>query len=148
MPRASPHDPHEVTSDREDDPRGKLRAMFGARGLIGALLLSFVAVAGCGSSSPSSGTHEIAAKNYASNCASVADCFAVYEGPIGCCGGGCPNAAIRADALPKYTTDFDHAAPTCNPPPPCDPPSPCATGRIACVSGVCALEAPDAAATD
>ena len=83
--------------------------MFGARNLVGALVLSFVAVAPCGSSSPPSGTTEIAAKNYPHTCASVADCFPVYEGPVGCCGGGCANAAIRADALPKYMSDVNTA---------------------------------------
>src|SRR5471030_1412652 len=93
--------------------------MFGARDLVGALLFSLVAVAACGSSSPSA-THAVAAKNYPGNCASVADCFAVYEGPVGCCGGGCPNAAIRADALPKYTSDFATAE-HCTVQPPCLP---------------------------
>src|SRR5471030_694972 len=104
--------------------------MFGARDLVGALLFSLVAVAACGSSSPSA-THAVAAKNYPGNCASVADCFAVYEGPVGCCGGGCPNA--------------EH----CTVQPPCLPQGgACATGRVACVSGLCQLEAPDANAAD
>ena len=121
--------------------------MLGARILVGALLFSIVAVAACGSSSPPSGTTEIAAKNYARNCASVADCFAVYEGPVGCCGGGCPNAAIRADAVAKYTSDFV-AAEHCDVQPPCFVGGACATDRVACVSGVCQLETPDAGAAD
>jgi hypothetical protein len=122
--------------------------MFGARELVGALLLSVVAVASCGSSSPPSGTTEIAAKNYARDCATVADCFAVYEGPVNCCGGGCPNAAIRADALPKYMSDVTTAL-HCGVALAC----PlgiilCQTGRVGCVAGVCAFEAPDGGATN
>jgi len=109
-------------------------------GLAAALILG----ASCASK------HAVTAKSYARNCATVADCVAVYEGPIGCCGGGCPNAAIRADALADYTSDVFAAAPTCNPPPPCAAPLPCDTGRVACVAAVCTLEAPapDANATD
>jgi hypothetical protein len=110
-----------------------------------------MAVAACGSSTPAgspSNGHTVAAKNYAHNCASVADCVAVYEGAIGCCTLGCPNAAIRADAVSKYHSDVSAAAPTCDPPPPCVAPLPCDTGRVACVSGACALEAPDAGAAD
>jgi hypothetical protein len=102
--------------------------------------------AACGSSS-SSNAHAVAAKNYSQKCASVADCFAVYVGPVGCCGGGCPNVAIRADALPKYMSDFNTAT-HCDVTPPCTPPLSCATGRVECVSGMCQLEAPDASATD
>jgi hypothetical protein len=115
--------------------------MPGARELVGALLLSFVAGAACNPS------HEVAAKNYGRNCASVADCTTVYEGPIDCCGGGCANAAIRVDAISQYTSDFNDALPRCEPAPPCAPLD-CQTGRVACVSGVCQLEAPDAGAAD
>jgi hypothetical protein len=113
-----------------------------ARALARVSSLYLLAVAACGSSSPTA-THEIAAKSYARDCASVADCVAVYEGPVGCCGGGCPNAAIRADALPKYTSD-EH----CTVQPPCPVGGACATDRVACVSGVCQLETPDAGAAD
>jgi hypothetical protein len=128
--------------------------LVGARGLVGVSFLCFVAVAVavCGSSTPTaspSNSHTVAAKNYANNCASVADCFAVYEGPVGCCGGGCPNAAIRADAVPKYTSDFNTATPVCNPRPPCAAPGlGCNDGRVACVSGACAFETSDASAPD
>jgi hypothetical protein len=122
---------------------GYVRAMLRARALAGVSFLSLLALAACGSSS----SHEIAAKSYARNCASVADCFAVYEGAVGCCGGGCPNAAIRADAVPKYTSDFA-AAEHCDVQPPCAVGGQCATGRVACVSSVCQLEMPDAGAAD
>jgi hypothetical protein len=117
-----------------------------ARALARVSSLCLLAMAACGSSS-SPATHEIAAMSYARNCASVADCFAVYEGPVGCCGGGCPNAAIRADALAKYTSDFV-AAEHCDVQPPCAVGGACGTDRVACVSGVCQLETPDAGAAD
>src|ERR1700746_901531 len=57
-----------------------------------ALLLSAFAVVACAPDPP---TSSIAAKNYERKCASVADCVPVYEGHIGCCGGGeCPNTVI------------------------------------------------------
>jgi hypothetical protein len=120
--------------------------MSGARLLAGVSSLYVLAMAACGSSSPPA-THEIAAASFARNCASVADCFAVYEGSVGCCCCGCPNAAIRADALPKYTSDLASAE-TCDIPTSCPGGRTCATGRVACVSGECQLETPDASAAD
>jgi hypothetical protein len=109
------------------------------------VLLPFVGT--CGSSSP---RNVVSAKNYLRNCTTVADCVPVYEGPVGFCGGGCPNTSIRADALPKFMSDFNMASQS-NAPAPCPQGSQaslCDTGRVACVSGVCQLETPDASPTD
>jgi hypothetical protein len=93
--------------------------------------------AACGSGTPA---HYVDTKSYGRTCTTVADCFAVYEGPVGCCGGGCPNTAIRADLLPKYMSAFDEAM-KCSVQPPCPPPDPSlCVGRLSCDNGVCQLE--------
>jgi hypothetical protein len=80
------------------------------RGGRAALLLVATAITACGASSP---PNSVAAKNYDRKCASVADCVPVYEGHVGCCGGGeCPNTAIAQVALAKYTAALALAA-TC-----------------------------------
>ena len=109
------------------------------------LLLVSLLAAGCGSDS----SHDVSAKSYARTCASVADCFAVYEGPVGCCG-SCPNTAIRQDAAAAYMSNFDAAvAATCKGlQPPCAFQR-CPDGRVDCIAGVCQLEMPAAdAATE
>jgi hypothetical protein len=104
-------------------------------GLLGLCL------AACGSGTPS---HYVDTKGYSLSCASVADCFAVYAGPVGCCGGGCPNVAIRAVDLPKYTNAFDQAS-KCSVQPPCAAQNPAlCLGRLSCNAGVCTFELPDA----
>jgi hypothetical protein len=106
------------------------------RRLAVALLL---ALAGCGSPAP----HSIAAADYDQTCQAVVDCVPIAEGPIGCCGlESCPNAAIRQDALARYTSDLEARTPRCTPPPPCAPPPVDCTGRVACTNGVCALLVP------
>ncbi|SRR5260221_13671119 len=114
-------------------------------GTWGALLLLLSATARCGSDA-SKGS--IAAKNYDRKCTSVADCFPVYEGPVGCCGGACPNTAIRQDALTKYMSDFDRAVTSvCHgliPPCPAGPICDQEMGRVTCDNAVCQLEGPSA----
>jgi hypothetical protein len=106
-----------------------------------ATLFSLLSLlAGCGAESTS---HVLAAKNYDRTCTSVADCFPVYEGPVVCGVGGCPNAAIRQDALAKYTVDFHRASvcPANHPPFDGDTGGPsCPEGRVACENAVCQLE--------
>ena len=108
------------------------------RRLAVALLL---ALAGCGSPAP----HSIAAADYDQKCQAVVDCVPIAEGTIGCCGlESCPNAAIRQDALARYTSDLEARTPRCTPPPPCAPPPVDCSGRVACTNGVCALLVPAA----
>jgi hypothetical protein len=109
-----------------------------------ALALGWVVtLGGCGSKSAST-----SAKDYDHPCATVADCVAVTEGPIGCCGDtGCPTTAIKQTALASYTSARQPSDAQCTPRPPCGAPlpQPC-PGRVACVDGTCALLAPDAGA--
>jgi hypothetical protein len=103
------------------------------------LLLSWLAM-GCTSDPQTS--HSDAATGYPRTCASVADCFPVYEGPIGCCGARCPNTAIRQDVVATYMSNLNAASlSTClGVQSPCTPPPACPDGRVACVAGVCQLE--------
>jgi hypothetical protein len=118
-----------------------------------ALLLFAFAIVACAPDPPPS---SIAAKNYERKCASVADCVPVYEGHIGCCGGGeCPNTAIAQVALATYTADAARAATCAGGQPPCTgvdvtrPGDGCQGGRIACDNGICTLKMlPSDAATD
>ena len=116
------------------------------------MLLIASAMVACAADPPPS---SVAAKSYDRTCASVVDCVAVYEGHVGCCGGGCPNSAIAEVALAKYTGDFDRAASCGGVQPPCPqidstrPGSACPDGRVGCDNGVCTLlMAPSDAATD
>jgi hypothetical protein len=103
------------------------------------LVLSLLMFAACGGND----AHTLSAKNYVRTCVDVIDCVPVYEGPVGCCGLSltCPNTAIRADQLPKYTSDADQAS-RCDVEPPCPSGSQCSGGRIACTNGVCELLEP------
>jgi hypothetical protein len=113
------------------------------------MLLVATAIAACSASSPPS---SVAAKNYDRRCASLADCVAVYEGQVGCCGGGgCPNTAIAQVALAKYNVDLARAGTCSGVQPPCPNrlPVACQDGRVACDNGVCTLAVvPSDAATD
>jgi hypothetical protein len=81
----------------------------------------------------------ITTAGYPKTCESVADCVSVYEGPLGCCGNPCNNAAISAKAKDHYEAELARRAPSCYPVPPCPgPPDPC-TGRIDCQNGQCVL---------
>ena len=82
-----------------------------------ALLLTPL-VLGCGSSASSS-SHAIAVSVQDRSCSSDADCVPVYEGALGCCGGGCPNSAINKTAYPDYEADVASREPVCVPALPC-----------------------------
>jgi hypothetical protein len=103
------------------------------------LLVLFWAVA-C-----SSGPTSVSANNYPRTCDTVADCFPVFEGEVGCCGGGCPNTAIRQDAVARFATDTETARKnSCNGvQPPCVAPPVCTMGRVTCEGGLCGLVFPD-----
>lgn len=116
------------------------------------MLLVATAIAACAADPPPS---SVAAKNYDRRCVSVADCVAVYEGHVGCCGGGaCPNTAIAQVALAKYSVDLIRAAACGNTQPPCPVidvvrPGDACQGRVGCDNSVCTLAIlPNDAATD
>src|SRR5260221_12145025 len=116
------------------------------------MLLVATAITACGASSPPT---SVAAKNYDRKCGSVADCVPVYEGLVGCCGGGqCPNTAIAQVALAKYTAALGLAATCTGVQPPCpDITRPggngCQVGRFTCDNGIFILAMPPSdAATD
>jgi hypothetical protein len=112
---------------------------------VGLLVLLWAVSCGSGSSS-------ISAKGYPRNCVTVADCFPVFEGVVGCCGGGCPNTAIRQDAVAAFMTASEAARMTsCHGvQPPCPSGPMCTVGRVTCDNGVCGLASPpaDAAAQE
>jgi hypothetical protein len=114
------------------------------------MLLVATATAACSANRPPS---SVAAKNYDRRCASAADCVAVYEGYVGCCGEAtCPNTAIAQDAVSKYDVDLGNAASCPSGTPPCplvDFERPCPSARAACDNGVCTFPIPPSdAATD
>ena len=113
----------------------KLRRGEGAT-VVKVVALLLACLAGCGSSVD----HTVSAKNYDRSCADVVDCFAIYEGQLGCCGLSvtCPNTAISTDALARYMSDAARAS-MCSVQPPCPSGGGCTGGRVACTSGVCAL---------
>ena len=81
----------------------------------------------------------VTAADYPNTCTTVADCVAVYEGQLGCCGQGCANATIRQDALAQYMADVGRREPICVPIPPCIAPPQCPDRRITCENGTCGL---------
>lgn len=94
-----------------------------------------VLAAGCGGGTTD---HAIDTSRYSKACAGDADCVAVYQGQLGCCGGGCPNTAIASTTYAQYIQDVQANTPVCNPQPPCAV-TPGACGDIAalCVGGRC-----------
>ncbi len=104
------------------------------------LLGASTAAAGC-----DSGSSSISAKSYPRNCATAADCFPVFEGVVPCCGGGCPNTAIRQDAAAAFMTVSEAARETsCHGvQPPC-PAGPICVSPVTCDKGVCGLASPSA----
>ena len=94
---------------------------------------------GCsGSSSDGSGDRTISTAKYERACSVDADCAPVYEGSIGCCGGGCANAAINVASRALYLQDLEARVPVCNPAPPCAPLNDQVCGASAtCQSHVC-----------
>jgi len=107
-----------------------------------------LAAGGCGGGGT---THSIAASEFQVSCSIDADCVSVYEGTIGCCGGGCPNAAINKASTTAYDAALASRTPQCSPAPPCaDFARPiCPTAAI-CDNGTCAYAqlGADAAASD
>jgi hypothetical protein len=67
----------------------------------------------------SSHDHSISTKAYDRTCAVDSDCVPVYEGTIGCCRGGCANAAINGNSLTTYLDDLNTRTPVCTPAPFC-----------------------------
>ena len=95
---------------------------------------AFLAIAGCDS-------HKVPSpSDYDRTCTTVSDCAAVYIGPVGCCGGGCPNVAVRASVAQKAMNDVQAAA-QCNGSvrPPCGSGAACNEGRVQCNAGLCEL---------
>ena len=92
----------------------------------------------------SSGPRSISADNYRRECVSAADCSVVFEGIVYCCGGGCPNTAIRADEVPAFMTAFEAAREaSCNGvQPPCPSGPICGASRATCRDGLCQFAAP------
>jgi len=93
------------------------------------------AVVGCGGGSSD---HAIDTSKYGKACVGDADCVAVYQGTLTCCGGGCPNTAIPSAAYAQYLQDVAANTPTCNPAPPCAAtPGACQNVSALCVGGLC-----------
>lgn len=100
---------------------------------LGVLVL--VLIAGC-----SEAKHSISASDYDRSCSADADCVAIYEGSIGCCGVvACPNAAINAADSERYMSDVASRTETCSPAPPCVAPIDCPTIHPVCSNQVCEL---------
>jgi hypothetical protein len=81
--------------------------------------------------------HAVHASDYERACASSSDCVPVYEGSIGCCGGGEPNTAITKTSGAAYQKDFAARAPECEPTP-CEAPA-VGTAYAICTQSVCEL---------
>ena len=87
-----------------------------------------------------SADHSIDTSHYSRVCVGDADCVAVYQGTVGCCGGGCPNTAIAATDYDAYAAALAAQVPVCNPAPPCaDPTGTCGDKSALCVGGMCTL---------
>lgn len=112
--------------------------------LMGRLVV-MMALSGCSSSD-----HSVEASEYSRSCSTAADCTAIYQGTLGCCGSeSCPNAAISSRDSAKYMSDYNARTPSCSPPPPCAPlplPGSC-TGTVACESGSCVFVPSDDGST-
>jgi hypothetical protein len=90
-----------------------------------ARLVALVAVALAGCSSPKAtdadaatdavDPHAVRASDYDRACLRDSDCILVTEGTVGCCGFGCPNAAIASSAQAAYQADVVARATVCNP---------------------------------
>jgi hypothetical protein len=64
----------------------------------------------------------------------------VYSGTLGCCGSGCPNAAINASSYSLYEADVTASLPACYGSPPCADLDATACGvGVACTYGVCEI---------
>jgi hypothetical protein len=110
------------------------------RPLLAALVLTVASSVGCGSGS-SAGGNSINAAEFGRSCLAASECVPVYSGTLGCCGSGCPNAAINASSYSLYEADVTASLPACdNGSLPC--PELDATGcgvDVACTYGVCEI---------
>lgn len=82
--------------------------------------------------------HELVASDYDQTCQQDSDCVAIFQGELGCCGGGCPNAAISRANYGKYQMDVASRQQRCDPAPPCIGVT-CFPCSAACVAGRCAI---------
>jgi len=93
------------------------------------------------------GDHSIDTSRYSRGCSVDADCVGVYQGTLGCCGGGCPNAAIAVTDHDAYVAALAAQTPMCNPAPPCaDQTVACEQKSALCVGGMCTLAVTSAGA--
>jgi hypothetical protein len=101
--------------------------------VVATLCLTLAAACG-GSKTPQ-------ASDYDRSCATVADCALVFVGDPGCCGGGCPNTAVRMSEVARVKRDVQ-AAKTCAGIVDCAPSPGCADGRAQCIAATCQLTLP------
>jgi hypothetical protein len=120
---------------------------------VGLTLAIVVVLAGCRASTSSADAaagkdagpdaHAVRATDYDRACVRDSDCVLVAEGTIGCCGIGCPNAAIATSAQATYQADVSARTPICTPSPPCvaiaSTGDLCGDPVAACVDGSCAM---------
>jgi hypothetical protein len=109
-----------------------------------SIFLVLAAVGGCGASA----THSVTASDFQQSCSVDSDCVAVYEGTLGCCGPGCPNAAINQTSHAAYDSTVSSRTPTCSPADPCVGLTAviCRAGAV-CANGTCAFQQPAADAS-
>lgn len=101
------------------------------------LTICALLIAGCGSGT---GEHAIDTSKYSRACVADADCVAVYQGTLTCCGGGCPNTAIAVTGYADYATAVASQTPVCSPAPPCvATPGSCGDHVALCVGALCTL---------
>jgi hypothetical protein len=116
---------------------------------MGMLLCLACLLGACSSSSSSS--HTVSADEFNRSCTVDADCVAVYEGPIGCCGPGCSNAAVNTASYNAYQTAVTARQPTCAVAYPCGlwTNEICRAGAT-CAGGTCAFRdlSTDASSSD
>lgn len=115
--------------------------MFGRSQVFRVGLLILMGLMSC-----STGPGSIRAKDYPRDCATAADCFAVFEGVVSCCGGGCPNTAIRRDSVARYRTAFEavRTASCQGFQPPCSAGPMCIAIEGTCDNGMCGVASPPA----
>jgi len=103
--------------------------------LAGRLIVCVLLIAGCGGGG---GEHAIDTSKYSRACVADGDCVAVYQGTVGCCGGGCPNTAISVTSYDDYEAALATQMPACSPAPPCTAtPGICGAHSALCVGAQC-----------
>ena len=103
---------------------------------VSLLVLLAAWFAGCGGAV----SHTISASEFQDTCSVDTDCTDVCVGSLGCCGCGCPNAAINQASYPAYESAFSSREPHCDPALPCAAltTEECRTGAM-CTNGTCVL---------